>query len=217
MKTIFTLLIAFVGFTTTAQVTVESKNVSVNGSHPGFYITIPYGNKKLIEKELKDELKSWKGNYSNKDLIFVDDCKLKEVGDNTFDVYAKVEGLKEGGGTISLAIDLGGAYLDASEHSDKYKVIEARLYKFAVQTAKNVIDIEVKEEEKKLKEKEKELEDLKKEKEKKEKAIQDWQNEIKKAEEEIKENEKSQEDKNKEIEEQKNKVKEVIKKKEAVK
>lgn len=217
MKTLFTLLIACVGFTSFAQVKVESKKVNVNGSHPGFFITIPYGDKKMVEKELKDELKSWKGKYSNKDVIFVDDCKLKEMGKNTFDVYAKVDEITEGGATISLAIDLGGAYLDQSEHSDKYKVIEARLYKFAVQAAKNVIDIEVKAEEKKLKEKEKELEELKKEKEKKEKHIQDLQNEIKKTEEEIKENEKSQEEKDKEIEEQKNKVKEVIKKKEAVK
>ena len=139
------------------------------------------------------------------------------MGKNTFDVYAKVDEIAEGGATISLAIDLGGAYLDQSEHSDKYKIIEARLYKFAVQAAKNVIDVEVKAEEKKLKDREKELDELKKEKEKKEKHIQDLQNEIKKTEEEIKENETSQEEKGKEIEEQKNKVKEVIKKKEAVK
>lgn len=217
MKILFTLLVGFIGLTSFAQVKVESKKVNVNGSHPGFFITIPYGDKKLVEKELKDELKSWKGKYSSKDFIFVDDCRLKEMGKNTFDVYAKVDELAEGGATISLAIDLGGAYLDQSEHSAQYKIIEARLYKFAVQAAKNVIDIDVKAEEKILAEKEKELEELKKEKEKKEKHIQDLQNEIKKTEEEIKENETSQADKDKEIEEQKNKVKEVIKKKEAVK
>ncbi len=217
MKTLFTLLIGLISITSFAQIKVEGKNVNVNGSHPGFFVTIPYGDKKMIEKELKDELKSWKGKYSSKDVIFVDDCKLKEMGDNTFDVYAKVEDIAEGGATVSLAIDLGGAYLDQSEHSDKFKVIETRLYKFGVKAAKNVIAEEVKAEEKVLEEKQSELENMKKEKEKKEKEIQDYQNKIKKLEEEIKENEAGQEEKLKDIEEQKTKVKEVIKKKEAVK
>ncbi|MGV6860940.1 MAG: hypothetical protein ACWA41_04160, partial [Putridiphycobacter sp.] len=206
MKTLFTLLIGLISITSFAQIKVEGKNVNVNGSHPGFFVTIPYGDKKMIEKELKDELKSWKGKYSSKDVIFVDDCKLKEMGDNTFDVYAKVEDIAEGGATVSLAIDLGGAYLDQSEHSDKFKVIETRLYKFGVKAAKNVIAEEVKAEEKVLEEKQSELENMKKEKEKKEKEIQDYQNKIKKLEEEIKENEAGQEEKLKDIEEQKTKV-----------
>ena len=217
MKTIFTLFIAFAGFSAFSQIKVESKSVNIDGNHPGFVVNIPYGDKKMIEKELKDELKSWKGKYKGGDVIFVDDCRLKEMGKNTFDVYATVQEIAEGGATVNVAIDLGGAFLNPNDHGDKYKIIEAKLYKFGVKAAKNVIGEEVKAEEKIQKEKEKELEELKKEKEKKEKTIQDLENEIKKIEEEIKENGKQQEEKLKEIEAQKAKVQEVIKKQEAVK
>lgn len=217
MKTLFTLFISILSISTFAQIKVEGKNVNVNGSHDGFYVTIPYGDKKMIEKELKDELKSWKGNYKNKDFIFVDDCKLKEMGKNTFDVYAKVEDIADGGATVSIAIDLGGAYLNSGEHSAQFKIIEKKLYAFGVKAAKNVVAQDVKVEEKILKEREKELEGLKKAKEQSEKDIKDFQDKIKKAEEDIEKNKTQQEDKEKEISTQKEKVQEVIKKKEAIK
>lgn len=217
MKTIFTLFIALISVSAFSQIKVEGKNVNVNGSHDGFVVTIPYGDKKMIEKELKAELKSWKGNYKPKDFIFVDDCKLKEMGKNTFDVYAKVEDIADGGATVSIAIDLGGAFLSSGEHGEQYKIIEKKLYEFGVKAAKNVVAEDVKTEEKILKEKEKELEDLKKAKEDSEKDILDYQEKIKKAEEDIKKNETGQGDKEKEITVQKEKVQEVIKKKEAIK
>ena len=217
MKTLFTLFISIISLSTFAQIKVEGKNVNVNGSHDGFYVTIPYGDKKMIEKELKEELKSWKGSYKSKDYIFVDDCKLKEMGKNTFDVYAKVEDIAEGGATVSIAIDLGGAYLNSGEHGEQFKIIEKKLYAFGVKAAKNVVEQDVKAEEKILKDREKELEDLKKAKEQSEKDIQDFQDKIKKAEEDIKKNETDQQDKEKEIAAQKEKVQEVIKKKEAIK
>ena len=217
MKTLFTLLISVISISAFAQIKVEGKNVNVNGNHDGFYVTIPYGDKKMIEKELKDELKSWKGSYKNKDFIFVDDCKLKEMGKNTFDVYAKVEDIADGGATVSLAIDLGGAFLNSGEHAAQFKIIEKRLYAFGVKAAKNVVEQDVKAEEKILKEREKELEDLKKAKEQSEKDIKDFQEKIRKAEEDIKKNETDQQDKEKEIATQKEKVQEVIKKKEAIK
>lgn len=217
MKTIFTLFIALLSVSAFSQIKVEGKTVNVNGSHDGYVVTIPYGDKKMIEKELKDELKSWKGSYKDKDFIFVDDCKLKEMGKNTFDVYAKVEDIAEGGATVSLAIDLGGAFLNAGDHGAQFKIIEKKLYAFGVKAAKNVVAEDVKAEEKILKEREKELEDLVKAKEQSEKDIQDYQEKIKKAEEDIKKNETEQGDKEKEIATQKEKVQEVIKKKEAIK
>ena len=217
MKTIFTLFITLISVSVFSQIKVEAKNVNVNGSHDGFLVTIPYGNKKMIEKELKDELKSWKGNYKSKDVIFVDDCKLKEMGKNSFDVYAKVEELSDGGATVSIAIDLGGAYLSSGEHGAQFKIIEKKLHSFGVKAAKNVVQEDVKAEEKILKEKEKQLEQLKKDKTSKEKEIEDFKEKIKKAEEDIKKNESDQGEKEKEIGTQKEVVQEVIKKKEAIK
>jgi hypothetical protein len=217
MKTILTLFIVLLSVSAFSQIKVDGKNVNVNGSHDGFFITIPYGNKKMIEKELKDELKSWKGNYKTKDVIFVDDCQLKEMGKNSFDVYAKVDEISDGGATVSVTIDLGGAYLNSGEHGAQFKIIEKKLYEFGVKAAKNVVAEDVKMEEKVLKEKEKALEDLIKDKESKEKDIEDYKDKIKKAEEDIKKNETDQGEKAKEIGTQKEVVLEVIKKKEAIK
>lgn len=218
MKTLFTLVASIIGFISFSQIEVQEKTVNVNGSHNGIAIKIPYGDAKMIDKELKDELKSWKGKFSSeKGYYFADDCKLKSMGDNTFDVYAKVEENTEVGATVLVAVDLGGAYMSSSEHGAQYKIIEKKLYDFGVSAAKNVIDEEVKTEEKVLEEKEKELEDLQKEKEKKEKEIEDYKKKIEENEEAIKENEKQQADKESDIETQKTKLQGVKDKKDAVK
>ena len=139
------------------------------------------------------------------------------MGKNTFDVYAKIDENPDGGAFVSIAIDLGGAYLSSAGDGAKAKFIEVRLQKFGVKAAKNVVGEEVKEEEKILKERQKELEDLEKEEEKMEKAIEDYKKKIEETENSIEEGKKNQENKKGEITEQEEKVKTVIKKKEAVK
>jgi molecular chaperone DnaK (HSP70) len=217
MKKTVTLLLALLTLNSFAQVTVEEKKVNIDGPKNGFLLSVPYGDQKSLEKALKDELKSWKGKYSEKGFIFVDDCKLKEMGDNTFDVYAKVEANPDGGGNISLAIDLGGAIMTSNEHPGKAKVINTKLYKFGVKAAKDVVGEEVKEEEKILKERNKELEDLEKEQEKLEKEIEDYKKKIEDNKKAIEEAKKNQEAKKEEIKTQEEKVKATEQKKEAVK
>ncbi len=214
----FTLLF-LIAFTlgSYAQVTVKEQSVNIDGSKNGFYISVPYGTQKQVEKELKEELKSWKGNYSKKSTIFVDDCKIKEMGKNTFDVFAKVEENSDGGAFVSVAVDLGGAFMSSSEHSTQAKIITSRLQKFGVSAAKSVIDDEIKAEEKILKDQQNELSDFEKEQEKLEKEIEDFKKKIADNEKAIETAKKNQEDKKGEIKEQEEKVKTVIKKKEAVK
>lgn len=217
-KALLGLLALTTLFAGTAQVDIKEKNVNIDGSKNGFYITIPYGDEKHIEKELKDELKDWKGKYSTPSgYIFVDDCKLKDMGDNTFDVYAKVEKNPDGGGFVSLAIDLGGAFLNSGEHGAQFKAMETRLYNFGVKAAKSAVDEEIKNEEKILSDYQKELEDLEKEQEKLEKEIEDYKKRIEDNEKAIEEAKKNQENKKEEIKTQETKVEEVKKKKEAVK
>lgn len=218
MKNLFAILFVFAFTGSYAQIEISQKNVNIDGSKQGFYIEIPYGDVKGIEKELKDELKSWKGKFSTKgSTIFVDDCKIKDMGDNTFDVYAKVDELGELGASVSIAIDLGGAFLNSGEHGSQFKTMEDILYKWAVKAAKNFVDGEVKEEEKLLSDKEKELEDLQKDQEKMEKEIEDYKKKIEENEKAIEDSKKAQEDKAKEIEEQKAKVEEAKKKKDSIK
>ena len=220
MKKLFTLAIAFVTLSLSAQVKVDEKSVNIAGtSKNGFYISIPYGNYKQIENALKEELKDWKGKYSTPSgYIFVDDCKMKDMGDNTFDVYAIIEENKEGGGAnVSLAIDLGGAYLNSGEHSGQFGVMKTRLHNFGVKAAKSVIDEEIKLEEDALKARQKELADFEADQAKKEQEIEDYKKKITDNEKAIEESKKNQETKKTEISEQQKKVDAAIAKKEAIK
>lgn len=186
MKYLMSLLLISLTTLLSAQIKIVEKKIDVNGLDNGFFITINDGTKKQIEKELKDELKSWKGKVSNKEYLFADDCRIKELGKEYFDVYATVQALTPTGITIAVKIDLGGAYLNSKDHPVDFQVFKKRLYDFAVKASKNVIEEEAKVEEKNLKVKNTEIESEKKRIEKNVLAIENAKKVILEAEEEIK-------------------------------
>ena len=172
MKKLLSLAAICLSLTSFSQVEVKETNVNIDGGKNGFEIEIPYADKKTTEKELKDLFKSWKGSFSEKKGIMKsDDCKNKQMGENTFDVFGTVVENGEDGSKALIAVDLGGAYLSSSEHASQYKVMESILKTWGVKTAQVFVAEIVKTEEKLLKDKEKELEDLEKEQEKMEKEI----------------------------------------------
>lgn len=217
MKKLFILALALVSLPLMAQVKVSEKNVNIEGSKNGLEIYIPFGDLDQIEKELKKEMKGWKGSFKGGKTFTVDDGKLKALGENEFDGWGKVEENTEGGCTVSIAIDLGGAFLNSKEHPAKYKAFEVHMKKFGIAAAKEVVSDEVKEEEKNLKNKQGELSDLEKEQSKKEDEIADYEKKIKENQKAIEESKTKQQDKKAEITEQEQKVKEIIKKREAIK
>ena len=139
------------------------------------------------------------------------------MGDNTFDVYATIEENDKGGAFVSIAIDLGGAFLNSRDHGAQWKAMTTRLTSFGVKAAKAVIDEEIKAEEDVLKAKQKELSDLESEQSKKEKEIEDYKKKIEENEKAIEECKQNQENKKGEIKEQETKVKAVNDKKNAIK
>ena len=218
MKRSLTLALAFFAFSAIAQVEIKETNVNIDGGKNGFEISIPYADKKSVEKELKDLFKSWKGNFKNEkgDVIKADDCKDKKMGENTFDVYGRVEENGEEGSKALIAVDLGGAYMSSKDHSSQFKVMEAELKEWAVKTAQDFVGEIVKEEEKNLKDKQKELEDLEKEQKKMEGEIEDYKKKIEENEKAIEESKKNQETKKEEIKTQEGVVQEATKKKEGI-
>jgi molecular chaperone DnaK (HSP70) len=217
MKKLFTLAAVFFTLGSFAQVGVTETNVNIDGGKNGFEIEIPYADKKTTEKELKDLFKSWKGSYSDKKGIMKsDDCKNKQMGENTFDVFGTVVENGEDGSKALIAVDLGGAYLSSSEHSSQFKVMESILKNWGVKTATVFVYEMEKEEEKILKDKEKELEDLEKDQEKMEKEIEDYKKKIEENEKAIEQGKKDQETKKEEIKTQEGVIQEVVKKKEGI-
>jgi hypothetical protein len=128
-----------------------------NGSRNALSFVIYNGDQKAVSSAWEKELKSWKGKVKFKTEFFADDCKVKSMGDNTFDVYSKVETLLGEGVRVTTAFDLGGAYLSLAAHPDRYKAAEAMLYNFALAQTREVVKTEVKLAEKVLSDRETEL------------------------------------------------------------
>lgn len=191
---------------------VKTSNEKISFSHGSFdaiVVTIPFGNKDIIEKELKSEMKDWGGKYNNsKDEHSAKQAKMKAMGDKYFDGYAKII---ENGSEIKVAfaVDLGGAYLNHREHGNQHKTIEERAKKFAQNAAKASVEGMIELETKTLKKLSGEKEDLLKDIEDSKKDIEDYKKKIAEAEQKIKDDESATQKKEGEITTQTTKLEEV--------
>ncbi|MFH2096143.1 MAG: hypothetical protein ABIJ16_10595 [Bacteroidota bacterium] len=194
------------------KVTESNENIA-EGSNNALSVIIFEADDKEVEKAWKKLMKDYNAKVSMKKEIFADDATIKDISSNTIDIYAKIEKTKDGDAKITVAFDLGGAFLSSSQHSSQFKAAKEIMQKFGVDCAKEAIRIQVKEAEKVLEKMEGEKQDLVKENENLNNKIAGWEKDIEKAKEDIKTNEKNQEDKTKEIEGQKSTI-ETIKEKE---
>lgn len=146
MRLCIIIPLLLIGTTTFAQkdiVISEGSNAFSTGNQNAFHFTIYNGDIKAITKAWEKELKGWKGKVGGKSEIFVDDCKVKSMGDNTFDVYSKIENVLGEGIRVWTAFDLGGAYLSSVAHPDRYQAARLLLYNFAVDQTKEVVKAEI--------------------------------------------------------------------------
>ncbi|MEW6468680.1 MAG: hypothetical protein AB1458_07135 [Bacteroidota bacterium] len=195
----------------------ESKEKIGGGSNNALVITIYEVAPDEIEKEFKSRMKDFDAKVSSKDDgLFGDNAVIKDMGNNTVDIYAKVEKVKDGEARLIVAFDLGGAFLNSSDHKDKYKVAEKIVYDFAIKITKGAIAAQLKAEEKKLEKLTDEQKDLVKKNENLAEDIKEYEQKIAKAKEDIEKNKQEQEKKKSEIEVQKKVVEEVTKKQNAV-
>jgi peptidoglycan hydrolase CwlO-like protein len=210
---------AFLMMGASAQKGIEVQETSENfstGSVNSLTVFIPGGNVKDVTKAWEKQLKDIKGKVKSKDEIFADDCRIKKMSDNTFDVYSKVVE-SEGGVTVIAAFDLGGAYASSKEHGEQFPFIREVMYEFGVQETKAAIGAVIKVEEKKLEELQKEKEETEKENEDHAKDIEDYKKKIAEAEKAIEENKGLIEEKSGEIKAQEKVVEEAKQKQKAVK
>lgn len=165
--------------------------------------------------DIKEIQKSWRkfsGDYKAKTSfdkksgeLFTDNATIKEMSENTVDIHAKVEQTTTGT-QLSVWFNLGGAYLSSAQFSDKYPAGEKMLKDFARSISGDLLEAEIKAQEKLLGNLEDDLKKLEKEKSSLEKEIKNQEENIKKAQEAIVkaqeglgENSKNQGTKNQEI------------------
>jgi len=150
-------------------------------------------------------MKTYDGKRSSKDGgIFVDNALIKDMGPNTIDIYGKANG-KKGDPEITfvVAFDLGGAFLNSSEHKEQYNVAEKIVKDFAVKTTKDAIGELLKDAKKAQSKLENAQKDLEKDNKNLNSDIDDYKAKIKRAEDDIVKNKADQDKKKAEIEAQK--------------
>ena len=91
--------------------------------------------------------------------VFIDNAQLPTVSANTVDMYATVTPV-DNGAKLTIFSDLGGAFISSSAYSTQYAGMEALIRKFAKGRAIDVVDEQLKNEEKTLKTINSDLKDL---------------------------------------------------------
>lgn len=213
MKMKLTLLSLFLSAVVLAQgnIKVSEENHSFStGSKNALVVNIPYGNKDLVEKELKKELRNWNGKYDSKgEELFTIQAISKFMGDKPFDTYAKVISSQSNEIKIAFATDLGGAYLSSREHSELFRAMSDKIKAFAKETATTCVKEELEKNQDALSGLEKAQRSLEKDKKGLEEDIEDYKKKIAEAEEKIKQNVQNQEGQKEAIKNQSGKVSDV--------
>ena len=212
--------IFLISLSSQAQYNIQISEKSLNfqdGNYNCFVATIYESDKKEVEKLWKKQIKDMHANVSSqKGEMKGDDAKIKSMGENTFDIYSIVTE-KDKSIELAVAIDLGGAFLSSSQHSDKAKIISTLVLDFAIKTTKEGIGKIIKKEKKILEALSKEFSDLEGQKIKLEKNIENWEKDIEQSKKDILQNEQDQKLKQKEISEQDKIVDDIKAKQKAVK
>ncbi|PCH93877.1 MAG: hypothetical protein COB85_06320 [Bacteroidetes bacterium] len=222
--TLLTLSLAFSVLTFAQKTKVSVANETIGGgNNAALSVIIIHPDDSEVLKQWKSLIKSYKSdNVKVGKEVFADNCKISSISENTIDIYARVEKVKDNTVKLIVGFNLGGAYVNGS--SPGYKAAEKIVFDFAIKITKEGIEDEIKEEEKDLKKKEKVLEKLVKNNtrlhsdiEASKKAIELAKKAIEQAKKDIETNLKDQEGSKKEIETQKKVVQVVTDKLKAVK
>ena len=195
----------------------ESRDNIGGGSHNALTVQVYGVDAKEVEKEWKSKVKDYnpKKVSDNKGEIFADNAVIKDMGNNTIDIYARIVD-KKGEVDLVVAFDLGGAFLNSSDHKDKYQIAEKILHDFAVKITKDAIESQLKTQQKALEKLNGQEKDLVKQNTNLNTEITDYQAKIKKNQDAIVKNKDEQAAKQKEIAQQQQTVDELDKKAKAV-
>ena len=187
-----------------------------NGTNNTLEVSIYGATIKDIEHEWKSMMKDYGAKVSSKDGLFADNATIKEMGNNTIDIYEKCVDKKNGEIKFMVAFDLGGAYLSSGAQPDKYKIAEKIVHDFAVKITKEAIDEQLKQQQKALNKLNDQQKDLVHDNDKLNKEVKNYQEKIKEDQDALVKNKADQEKKKQEVADQQKIVNDTDKKAKAV-
>ncbi|NNE26990.1 MAG: hypothetical protein HKN09_09125 [Saprospiraceae bacterium] len=212
MKGILTLLIAVISISVYGQVE-ETKHLLSFGHQNGYVIEHDGADEKMVYKFLEDHYKKYGKVKRNKKAgeWSCESCQIGVISSSPMDVYFKV---KEGKGLTSSYhfFDEGTQFISSENSADASKKINNFLTNVFYEVKRDVIKMELEEEEKILKDFEKDLSKLEKKNKDLHEDIEDYKKKIIEAEEDIEKNLEEQADMKMSIEKQTRNVSEITKK-----
>lgn len=223
-KYIFLVAALVLGFSYASQAQIsglevveETRSMS-KGSYNALVLKLTGTTEKEVLKEWSRFVKDYGGKtkYDKKGgEYFTDNATVKEMSDNTIDIYMKVTPSGEDL-ILSAWFNLGVTYLSSNEHPDRYPAAEEMMKTFSLNVSAAMIEADLKLKEQELKDLEKEQKDLEKDKANREKDIASYEETIRKmetnidtAKTDIEENEKQQGEQKKKIDEKRIEIEEI--------
>ncbi len=214
MKTAFlgvVLLLAFVTEATAVELQVRETTVSFkDGNHNALTIKIIGVQEKQVIKAWAKKMKRNKGKTDkSKHGVVAERVTWKSIFATPTNYLAKTE-LNSSTLTLSVAVNLGGAYLNSSDHKSAYKSLEKELIAFAKEVLKAQVQDEISAAKKVLKKNERKLTSLQSANARYKKNIEKWKQNIIDAEDAIVQNESDQVTQEQVIVDQKVVVEEIV-------
>lgn len=101
------------------------------GNHNALVIKIFENSEENVLREWKIIMKDHDAKVTVKKEVFADNAKIKDISENTIDIYAKAEATADKDVIFVVGFDLGGAFLSSSQHSKEYKAAKRIILDFA--------------------------------------------------------------------------------------
>lgn len=184
IKTALFLFTFFTGFHASGQIRpqVREAELKINGSSMnGFIVSVPYVKPdevkkdwiRLIEKGTKSKVEL----YENSEIL-LNGANLKDISDSSMNIYSKVVS-NDTASFLQAAFEIKDfGFINSGEYSTEATLIRTMMFNFARDEYSDVVEDELKSEEKTLKDLEKELDKTIQEKDKMEKEIIKYESDI---------------------------------------
>jgi hypothetical protein len=147
MKHSFIAIFLFLSFAVSAQkIKVEEERSNLGGGkNPSFIVTIYEASEDDINSGWKSIMKGYNGKVTTKDDgHMADNVVIKELGNNTNDVYYKVEKVSDKEHKLIVAVNLGGAFMNSKDHSTQTEFYKKLMKDFASKSSKDAFADELK-------------------------------------------------------------------------
>jgi len=220
---LFFFLTTATSFSQKIKVTESEERIG-GGKNPALIVNVYNSTVEEVGNKWKTLMKEYKGKVKVESEIKSDNTVIAAINDNnTIDIHAKAEKGGENEIKLTVAFNLGGAFLSATNNKEKLNAAKKFLSDFAIKISKEGIIEQRKSAEKQLSNLQDEQNDLEKKHEKftsnaadYKQKIEEYKQKIKEAEDNAAKNKAEQEKKKQEIEAQKKVVETIVAREKAV-